>query len=612
MSEHVLIGLASIIVLGIGAQWLAWRLKFPSILFLLVLGFVAGPVTGFLHPDKLLGDLLLPVISVSVAVILFEGGLTLRFSELHDIGHVVRNLVTVGILATWVLVAACAYFLIGLNIGLSILIGAILIVTGPTVILPLLRHVRPVERVANVVKWEGIVNDPIGALLAVLVFEALVIGEFQKAGAMVLFGLLKTVVLGTLIGILAAWFLVMMLKRYWIPDYLQETVALMLVVTAFVSANFVQEESGLFAVTLMGIALANQKTVVVKHILEFKENLGVLIISTLFILLAARLESAELRQLNMESLAFVGVLMLVVRPVASGLSMIGSELNWRERLFVAWMAPRGIVAAAIASVFALRLSELGLPQTEYLVPVVFLVIVATVGIYGLTATPLARWLGVANTNPQGALIIGAHGWARAIARVLQEEGFRVLLVDTNRHNEYEARMQGLPTYHGSVLAEYILDEINLDGIGRLLALTPNDEANALAVLHFEELFGRMGVYQLPPHQDEVEGAEEFSPQHLRGRFLFGKGVSFEYISERFSGEGGIKKTRLSEEFDYEAFQRYYEGRAIPMFVITEARKLLIFTTDQKLQPQPGQTIIALVEESGEKAEERADQASHQK
>ncbi|RMF60442.1 MAG: hypothetical protein D6743_14920, partial [Calditrichaeota bacterium] len=273
MAEHTLTRLASIVVLGIGAQWLAWRLKLPSILFLLVLGFVAGPVSGFLHPDALLGDLLFPVVSVSVAVILFEGGLTLKLPELRGIGGVVLKLVSLGVLVTWFLLSATAYLLLGLNLELSILLGAILVVTGPTVIGPMLRHIRPTAKVGNILKWEGIVIDPIGALLAVLVFEAVVAGETQRAGVLVVTSLLKTIFIGGSVGLLTAGALVFLLKRYWIPDFLQETVTLMLVIVAFVVSNHFQSESGLFSVTLMGMALDNQRAVTVKHILKFGENL---------------------------------------------------------------------------------------------------------------------------------------------------------------------------------------------------------------------------------------------------------------------------------------------------------------------------------------------------
>lgn len=593
MTEHLLVGLASIIALGIGAQWLAWRLKLPSILILLVLGFIAGPITGFLAPAEIFGDLLLPVVSVSVAVILFEGGLSLRIGELREIGKVVRNLITIGVLVTWLLATAAAHFILHLNLPLAILLGAILVVTGPTVIGPLLRHVRPAGRVGNIVKWEGIMNDPIGVLISVLVFEAILIGEFQKAGVLIISGVLKAIFVSGAAGVLSALLLVYLIKRYWIPDFLQQTVTLMLVIVTFVVSDFFQEESGLFAVTVMGIVLANQKKASIKHIIEFKENLRILIISNLFILLAARLQLRDFSYIDWASFLFLAVLIFLVRPVAVILSALGSALNWRECLFVSWMAPRGIVAAAVSSIFALRLAESGHPQTEYLVPVVFLVIIGTVILYGLTAAPLARWLKLAQANPQGVLIVGAHDWARAMAKALREQGVKVLLVDSNRDNIYAARMEGLATYHGDILWEHILDEIDLDGIGRLLALTSNSEANSLAALRFSEVFGRAEVFQLSQESEDKGRKGAYSPQHLRGRFLFGLKMTYNYLDYRFAAGASIKTTKLTATFDYADFKAMYGDAATILFLVTESKTLKVVTSEVQPSLKPGHTVISL-------------------
>ena len=294
MSQLVLISLAGIIVLGIVAQLLAARLRLPSILILLIFGFLAGPVSGFLRPDELFGQLLFPFISISVALILYEGGLSLKVSDLPRVGGVVRNLVTIGALLTWGIGTVAAYLIFDLDFGLATLLGAVLVVTGPTVIGPLLRHIRPAGSVGSILMWEGIVIDPIGAVLAVLVFEA-ISGGGQGTTAHLSVTIVKTVVFGGGLGLLAAALLTLLIHRYWVPDFLQNAVSLMLVVAAFTGANVLQHEAGLLAVTVMGIALANQKYVDIKHIVEFKENLRVLLISSLFILLAARLQPSDLK-----------------------------------------------------------------------------------------------------------------------------------------------------------------------------------------------------------------------------------------------------------------------------------------------------------------------------
>jgi len=599
LHEKEIIELASILVLGMVAQWLAWRLKLPSILFLLIFGFVAGPVTGFLHPDALLGPLLLPVVSISVAIILFEGGLTLRLGELREIGKIVLMLISVGVLITWILASAAAHVVLGFHWKVAVLLGSILVVTGPTVIGPLLHQIRPLKKVGAILRWEGIVIDPVGAMLALLVFEAVLVGEFKAASSLIIWGIVKTVVFGGLIGFLVARFLVLLLKRFWLPDFLQEAVALMLVVICYIAANFLQPESGLFAATVMGLALDNQRQVDIKQIVDFKENLRVLIISSLFILLAARLQLSDFAHFDLRSLLFLAILIFIARPLTVFASAIGSELATREKLFISWVAPRGIVAAAVASVFALRLAESGLTEARMLVPVTFMVIIGTVLIYGLTAAPVARWLGVAQANPQGALIMGAHSWARALAMALQEKGLRVVMVDTNRTNIAHARMQGIAAHHGSALSEHVLDEMDLDGIGRFLALTSNDEANSLAALNFDEIFEREELYQLPPQIDRRSDANKLPPLHLRGRYLFAHEANFQFLTNRFFSGWIIKSTKLTESFDYAAFQQHYGQEALPLFLIHENGNLLVCTAEGSPEPKPGQAIIALVKEQND-------------
>jgi NhaP-type Na+/H+ or K+/H+ antiporter len=589
MEHHLLTSLASIIILGVGAQWLAWRLSLPSILVLLVIGFIAGPVTGILHPDELFGDLLFPLVSLSVGIILFEGGMSLRFTELRGSGHVVRNLVSIGALVTWFICTLAAVTLIDLPLSIATLLGAILVVTGPTVIGPLLRVVRPTGRVGAVLKWEGIVIDPVGASLAVLVFEAIIAEELQAATAAVVDGVLRTILAGGLLGMLGAAFIVLLLRRYWVPDFLQNLVVLMVVIGVFLGADLIQEESGLLAVTCMGVLLANQRMVVVKQILEFKENLRVLLIGSLFIVLTARLNFDNLIEMGLESLLFLAVVLFVARPAAVLLSTVRSELNWRERVFLAWMAPRGIVAASVASLFALRMSDAGIEGAEQMVPAVFLVIMGTVTFYSLTAVPVARWLRVSLPNPQGLLIAGAHPLSRAIGYALHQQGFQVLLVDTNAANCEEANALGLRTFHGSVFAEEIGEEVGVNGLGRLLALTANDEVNALAALEWGELFGSAEIYQLLPQDASTSGP--FSTQNLRGRPLFRRGVTYTSLMERLQAGGTIQVSKIPEQPERPAEQ--FPSSSIPLFIVTEDQNLVVVTADRPVTPRPGQRLISL-------------------
>lgn len=599
MTSNLLIAVASIITLGIAAEWLAWRIHLPSILVLLVFGFIAGPVSGFLDPDAMLGELLFPIVSISVAVILFEGGASLRLRELREIGGVVRNLVTIGALLAWVLGTAAACLLLELDLPLAALLGAVLVVTGPTVIVPLLRHVRPDPQVGRTLKWEGILIDPVGAVLAVLVFEAVLAGGVEAATEVAVLGLLKTIAIGGALAAIGVGLLVVLMDRQWVPDFLQSPLSLMVVVAAFATSNVLQTESGLLTATLMGVALANQKTVDVKHIIEFKENLRVLLISSLFILLAARLQLSDLRGIGLPHLAFLAGLMVIVRPAVVAAATLRSTLNWRERTLVAWIAPRGIVAAAVSSLFALELAEAGYDGSEILVSITFMVIIGTVVIYGLSAAPLARLLKVAQPDPQGVLIVGAHPWARAIASELKDEGVAVRLVDTNYANIAEARMAGLPVYYGSALTEVALDAIELQGIGRLLALTSNDEVNSLTALHFSEIFGRDSVYQLPPEQ-LARASKQLVSRALRGRFLFDPQATYWNLTARFDAGADVKTTNLTDTFDFETFMRLYRN-AIPLFLLGEAGKLTVFTVKDSPKPAPGGRLIAIVEPADEPA-----------
>ncbi len=593
MEQQYLVGLAGIVVLGVGAQWLAWRLRIPSILLLLVFGVLAGPVTGFIDPDALLGGLLLPVVSLSVAVILFEGGLSLRLSELKQVGGVFIRLISLGVAVTWVISALAAHWLIGLPWPLAAVLGSILVVTGPTVIGPMLRHLRLGGQVGSILKWEGIVIDPLGAMLAVLVFAAVRVEGVSQAASRLASGFALTALIGTGLGALAALAFVIPLRRYWIPDSLQNAASLAAVFGVFTLANWLQAEAGLLAVTVMGIGVANQRHVTIRHVVEFKENLRQLLVSGLFLILAARLRPADLRRLDLGCFAFLMVLVFVARPAAVWVSALGSKLNWRERLFLAAMAPRGIVAAAVTSVVALELSAAGVEQADRLTPITFLVIIGTVLLYGLAAPPLARKLGLAQPNPQGVVLVGAHPWARAIAMALKGEGLPALLVDSDWSNISVARQAGLSTFFASILAEHTLNELDVTELGHLLAVTPNDEVNSLACLRFIEVFGRRGVYQLS-FAPQAQGRREAVSLDQRGRFLFEADATYTQLVERFGEDPILKATRLTKEFSYGDFQQLHRGDSLPLLLITESRVVIPFTILDPPAPQPGQTLISAI------------------
>lgn len=605
MHETLLIGLVIILGLGVLAQWLAWRLRVPSILFLLLFGIVAGPVIHLLDVNEIMGDLLFPVVSLSVAIILFEGGLTLRMKDLVEIGSVLRRMLTLGVLVTWFGTAFFANVLLGFDFALSLLLGAILVVTGPTVVIPLLNQIRPSGRVASILRWEGIVIDPVGALLTVLIFEAVRVAP-NEGFELIMLGFAKTALIGTVVGFIFARLLLTLMEHHWLPDYLENPATLFLVLCGFAVSNLLQSESGLLSVTIMGIILANQDLVVagrfrlggkstvnIEHIVEFREILQVLLVSSLFILLSARLQISDLSQLGFSTVAFILALVVIIRPVTIWLCTYGSRLNWKERLFLAWMAPRGIVAAAIASIFTLELIEHNYANAELLAPVVFAVIIGTVVIYGLSAGLLAEFLGLSQANPQGVLMIGAHDWARQMASALQNAGFLVRLVDTNWTHIQQARMEGLPVYFGSVMSDRITEALDFSGMGHVLALTPNDDVNALACLKMDRLFGRANVYQLAPVHTENNRYQSVSSE-LRGRYLFDTDMHFEIVNDTFHRGAKIKTTKLTPEFNMETFLGLHGEQAKPLFIVDSQGKLVILTNSNVKQFQDNVTLISLM------------------
>lgn len=600
-AAHLAVSLVTITVLGIGGQWLAWRLRIPSILVLLVSGFAIGNLTHLVEPDQMFGEILFPGVSLAVALILFEGGLTLRYDELRDVGSTVLNLLSAGAIITWVLGGVAAWAILGLQPGPAALISAILVVTGPTVISPLLRHVRPVGSVGSILKWEGIAIDPIGAMLTVLILEAVVSGRFgREATTTTIVGALFTLTVGAGIGFAAGWVLRELIKRFWVPDFLQNPVAIAFVFVAFEASNAAQAESGLLAAPVVGLVLANSKGVSAKHIAEFQENIRVLLLAGLFIVLGARTDIVTLTQLGPESFLFLGALIVIVRPASVLISTIGSKLNIRERVFLGAIAPRGVVAAAVSSVAAIRLEEAGSAVGGRLVAEVFLVIVGTVAIYGLGARPIARMLGLTQKDPRGLLIVGAYAWVRQVAATLQAHGHAVVLVDTNFDNIRAAKMAGLTAVQADATSPHALDDVDLDGIGRLLALTSNDEFNALSAMNFAESFGRAGVFRL--HPDTSGNRRRALVEHGHGRLLFDDDATFTNLTLRYAQGAEVRATKLTDRFTAQDLQRTHGRFMTPLFVLRAGGDIGVFTTDNSPSAGPGDVVVSIVAKESRPAE----------
>ncbi|NWL78319.1 sodium:proton antiporter [Pseudomonas taiwanensis] len=595
MSEHhILLGLGGIGAAALFCQWLAWRLRLPAILFLLVAGILGGPVTGLLDPEALFGPLLFPLISLSVALILFEGSLTLHFSEWREIGSVVQRMVTVGALLTWAVIAITTHWLLDFSWELALLFGTLTLVTGPTVIVPMLRVVRPRSSIANILRWEGIVIDPIGALLAVVVFSFIVSRE--DGGWLASLSTFASVIAcGCLLGAAGGWLFGVAMRRHWLPEYLQNLAALAAVLGVFISANLLVHESGLLAVTVMGMGLANMRGVDVRQILHFKENLSVLLISGLFILLAARLDFSALIALGPATLLLLAVIQFIARPLNIAVSTWGSSLNWRERALLAWIAPRGIVAAAVSAIFSLRLIEAGHEQALLLVPLTFMVIIGTVVLQSATARPLARLLKVAEPAPSGFLIIGANPVAREVGKALQNLGSRVLLTDSSWENIRAARMDNLPTYFGNPTSQHAEAHLDLVGLGHLLALSPSSELNALACMHFRHDFNAQRRFTLPSGHESRRSEKHRASETVRGRPLGNQALTFPQFASYLAKGADVRTTTLTAAFGWEEYQALHGNRATLLLAQDPRGWVHLTGNPPDFVPEKDWTLVSLIE-----------------
>lgn len=563
---------------------------------MLAAGFIAGPVLGLIDPEAAFGELLDPMISIGVALILFEGGLSLDLRELRHSGKAVWRLATLGVAIGWTLGALAGYFIAGLVWPVAVLFGGILIVTGPTVVIPLLRQANIQTRPNSILKWEGIVNDPTGALCAVVAYEYFRrANEFPDASVFdVAPPLVLAAVLAGLVGYAAARLIVWLFPRGAIPEFLKVPVLFITVIAVFVLTNQIEHEAGLVAVTVMGVTLANRDVSSMRSIHPFKENIAVLLVSGIFILLAASLKWEELTylQTSWRPWAFLVVLLFLVRPATVLISLLGTDVPWNERLFVAWIAPRGIVLVAISGLFALRLGDLGIAGGQILTGLSFAVVVLTVIAHGFSIDFVARLLKVKGDTRPGLLIIGSTPWTVALAKEMQAVGTPVLIVDQSWQRLGRARLEGLPHYHGEILNEATEHNLDLTPYQVLVAATENEAYNALVCNEFAHEIGRDMVYQL----GENEGSESRTalPESIRGRALFDDGYDAGAVNERIGKGWVFKKTRLSEEFDFGDAREKLHDDARPLLIVRENGTLRFFTHAVRPEPRAGDTVISYV------------------
>lgn len=605
MEEQAFV-IALVGVLGIGAQWIAWRTGWPAIVLMLAAGFLAGPILGLFDPEAAFGELLEPMVAIGVALILFEGGLNLDLRELRHAGDGVWRLVLFGVPIGWLLATLAGYFVAGLVWPVAILFGGILVVTGPTVVLPLLRQSKILPRPAATLKWEAIVNDPLGALCAVIAYE-----YFRLTAAApdaTLFEVVPPMIIAALlaggIGYAAARFVAWSFPRGLVPEYLKAPVLLTLVICVFVLSNAIEHEAGLMAVTVMGVALANMNVTSLRSIHHFKENIALILVSGIFIVLSASLDYQELSYLNWRFGLFLLALLFLVRPATILVSLLFSSVPWNERLLLAWIAPRGIVMVAVSGLFALRLSELGYADGEVLIGLSFAVVVATIVAHGFTIDLVARWLGVKGSSRPGLLIVGSTPWTIALAQEMHALKTPVMVVDSSWQRLAPARRAGLPFYHGEILNEATEHNLDLTPFQVLVAATENEAYNTLVCNEFAYEIGRDTVYQLGEAVSDDD--RHAIPPSLRGRALFESGFGVADVNERQAQGWVFRKTKLSDEFKFDDARELLPESGHLLLLLRKDGTLRFFTHASRPDPRPGDTVISFTPPKSRTAGEGAD------
>jgi len=589
----VLSGLGAITLI---CQWLSWRIKIPAILLLLAIGILIGPTLHLFSPTDIFGDMLEPIISLAVAVILFEGGLSLNFSEIKGLGATIRNMLTIGLVITLFLTTAVSYYILNIDIYISWLIGSICTITGPTVVVPMLRSIRPNKNISNILRWEGICADPIGAILAIVVLTIIIATKDHTSPLLLALSITETLAVGIIIGISVGFFLGKAMQKQVIPDFLHNVASLCIVLLAYVISTAIKPGTGVLTVTLMGIWIANKHKGIASEILGFKESLSILLVSGLFLLISSEIDLIQTSSILLKAVFLIAFLQFIIRPIAIACSTIGCNLSFKERLFLSWLAPRGIVSASIAALFTNQLYVNNIQNSNLLLNITILIIIGTVVFQGITSIPLARLLGICDPEPNGILIIGSNKVAREIGKALQEHNINILLTSVSWDDHKKARMDGLPTYYGNPVSEHADRHLDLIGLGKTFGLSYLEDLNALAALRYEKEFGARAIYGLHGQSETTTSLkkQQKAAKKYHGQALFDAKLSLDVFEHKLNNGSMIKSTLLSDSFTFEQYLAQNSDSTIPLFAITPKGGLQIFTKHNTPKPDSSWSVISLV------------------
>ncbi|TYR75766.1 sodium:proton antiporter [Rossellomorea vietnamensis] len=594
MFDSILFNLMLIGLLGILSQWAAWRFRMPAIVIMSIVGLLAGPLLGIIHPEEDFGDLFKPIISIAVAIILFEGSLNLDFREVKGLGRPVFRIVTIGAFLAWILGSLAAHYVAGLSWAVAFVIGGLFIVTGPTVILPLLRQAKLKPRPAAILKWEGIVVDPFGALLALFAFEFILFFTAEGGGnALVMFFLASffAVVFGWVCGKGIGW----MFEKGHVPEFLKSPVVFVVVIACFTISDEITHETGLLAVTAMGMTLANMHISSIDDMRHFKENISVLLISTIFVMLTASLSLETLIEIfNWKIIGFVLLMLFIVRPLSIFLSTIGTDLSWQEKTLVGWIAPRGIVALTVSSYFASILLETGFEDAAVLTSVTFALVFGTVTVHGFSIGWLAKKLDLAINDRPGVLLIGGSSFNTELAKTFRELNTPVLIADSSWKRLFPARKAGVPFYKGEILSEQTDYHMDLTPYEYLVAATEVDSYNALVCTTFVPSIGRNNLFQLSLKGKRSDDIEDLV-HTIGGRILFQVNATWDELNKRIERGDVIRKTNITEKYPFEEYLSEREEHTILLFVLKPSGKIEFFTPDGSAKAEAGDVVVSLTQ-----------------
>ncbi|HLR64337.1 MAG TPA: sodium:proton antiporter [Pseudogracilibacillus sp.] len=591
MSLSILFELMLIVVLGVGSQWLAWKFRFPAIVVMSVAGLLIGPVLGVMNPEESFGDIYSPMISIAVAIILFEGSLSLSAKELRGLGRPVIRIATIGAFIAWILGSLTAHYVAGLSWTVAFVIGGLFVVTGPTVIMPLLRQSKLKPRPAKILKWEGIVVDPIGVLLAVFAFEFITAFTTESGSAISLLFFFAAAILAVLLGWGAARGMSWMFEVGYVPEFLKSPMLFMVVILTFSISDEIVKGSGLLAVTAMGMTMANMGTSTLNDFRHFKENISLIFISAIFIMLAASLQMETILQIfSPNIIGYVVLMMIVVRPLSIFLSTMGTGLSLQEKSLVGWIAPRGIVALTVSSYFASILKDAGYEDAAILTTLTFGLVFFTVLAHGFSLGPLAKKLNLSLEGNPGVLLVGSNEFTTRLAQSFDKLGHPVIVTDPSWGRLQHARQKGVPFYHGELLSEQT--EYNLDTIPYdfLIAGTTSDTYNALVSATFMPEYGRANVFQI---NTSLKTNKKDVVSRVGGRSLCREDITLHDLISKVNNNYVFRHTNITEKFTFKQYREEKEAESVMLFFQKPSGQIQLFASDMRLMPQAGDVVVSL-------------------